>query len=113
MGTVQMKLQIIEYKLSDLVNMCDRYRYTLELDGRLMLQFESMDVSLPQDYVTNKLMDSVRLLTDLDLEHYNRFNIDKTPGISKKILFEQEVSDHYLKDLKIQQRIKDIEGDFE
>ena len=108
-----MKLQIIEYKLSDPVNMCDRYRYTLELDGRLMLQFELMNVSAPHDFAIKKLMSYLRLLTDLDLEHYNRFNIGKTPGISKKILFEQEVSDHYLKDLKIQQRIKDIEGDFE
>ena len=107
------KLQIVEYKLTDLLNGCDRYRYTLEIDGRLMLQFESMDVSLPQDYVINKLLNNLRLLTDLDLEHYNRFNIGKVQGISKKILFEQEVSDHYLKDLKIQERIKDIEGDFE
>lgn len=107
-----MKLQIVEYKKYDQINMCERYRYTLELDGRLMLQFESMNVSFPQDYVTNKLMASVRLLTDLDLEHYNIFNGDKLPEIRKKVLFVQEVSDHYLKDLMIQQRIKDIEGDF-
>ena len=107
-----MKLQIVEYKTYDQMNMCERYRYTLELDGRLMLQFESMNISFQQDYVTNKLIESVRLLTDLDLEHYNIFNGNKLPDISKKVLFEQEVSDHYLKDLMIQQRIKDIEGDF-
>lgn len=107
-----MKIQIVEYKKYDQINMCERYRYTLELYGRLMLQFESMNVSFPQDYVTNKLMTSVRLLTDLDLEHYNIFNGNKLTGIIKKVLFEQEVSDHYLKDLIIQQRIKDIEGDF-
>ena len=107
-----MKLQIVEYKLTDLLNGCDRYRYTLELDGRLMLQFESMDFSMPDDYATNKLMTSIRLLTDYDLEHYRRFNIDKIPGISKKILLEQEVSGHFLKDLKIQQRIEDLEKDF-
>jgi len=108
-----MKLQIAEYKSFDQVNMCDRYRYTLELDGRLMLQFESMNVSLPDDYVTKKLMSSLRLLTDLDLEHYRRFNIDKIPGISKKVIFEQEVSDHILKDLKIQKRIEDLKKDFD
>lgn len=107
-----MKLQIVDYKSFDQVNMCDRYRYTLELDGRLMLQFESMNVTLPDDYVTKKLMTSIRLLTDFDLGHYKRFNIGKIPGISKKILLEQEVSDHFLKDLKIQQRMDDLEKDF-
>ena len=107
-----MKLQIVEYKTYDQINMCERCRYTLVLDRRLMLLFESMNVSFTQDYVINKLMTSVRLLTDFDLEHYNIFNGDKLPEISKKVLFEQEVSDHYLKDLMIQQRIEDIEGDF-
>ena len=106
------KLQIVEYKVTDPVNGCDRYRYTLELDGRLMLMFESMDISTPQDCAIKKLMASIRLLTDYDLEHYNRFNIDNL-GIDKKVIFEQEVSDHYLKDLKIQRRIEDLEGDFE
>lgn len=107
-----MKLQIVEYKLSDSVNMCDRYRYTLELDDRALLHFESMDFSMPDDCVIKKLMPYIRLLTDYDLEHYNRFNIDKIPGISKKVIFEQEVSDHYLKDLKIQRRIEELEKDF-
>jgi hypothetical protein len=84
----------------------------LELDGRLMLQFESMNVSLPDDYVIKKLMSSLRLLTDLDLEHYRRFNIDIL-GISKKVIFEQEVSDHILKDLKIQKRIEELKKDFD
>ena len=78
-----------------------------------MLQFESMNVSLPDDYVIKKLMSSLRLLTDLDLEHYKRFNIDKILGISKKILLEQEVSDHVLKDIKIQKRIEELKKDFD
>lgn len=110
---VQMKLQIVEYKLTDLLNGCDRYRYTLELDGRLMLMFESMDVSVSRDVAIMKFMIHLRLLTDYDLEHYRRFNFDHIPGISMKILLEQEVSDHYLKDLKIQERIEDLKKDFE
>ena len=108
-----MKLQVVEYKLTDLLNGCDRYRYTLELDGRLMLMFESMDVSVSRDVAIMKFMIHLRLLTDYDLEHYSRFNYDKIPGISKKVIFEQEVSDHYLKDLKIQRRIEDLERDFD
>lgn len=107
-----MKLQIVEYKLTDPVNMCDRYIYTLELDGRLMLLFESMDASVQPDYAIKKLMSSIRLLTNFDIGNYTRINYDKIPGISKKILLEQEVSDHYLKDLKIQQRMDDLEKDF-
>lgn len=107
-----MKLQIVEYKLSDIVYSCYRYRYTLELDGRPILQFDSMDVSLPKDFVNNKLMSSTRLLKDIDLEHYKRFNFDKVPGIDKTIIFEQEVSDHYIKDIKINERISDLERDF-
>lgn len=108
-----MKLQIVEYKSFDQVNMCDRYRYTLELDGKLMLMFESMNISTPQDCAIKKLMASIRLLTDLNLEHYNAINYVKIPDISKKILLEQEVSDHFLKDLKIQERIEELKKDFE
>lgn len=108
-----MKLQIVEYKLTDIINGCYRYRYTLEIDRRLILQFESMDISFPKDYITNKLINNIRYIKDQDLEHYPRFNTDNIPSISKNILFEQEVSDHYFKDLKIQQRIKDLERDFE
>lgn len=107
-----MKLQIVEYKFNDIVNRCDRYRYTLELGGRLMLQFQSKDLRLPNDFVTNKLMNSIRLLKDIDLEHYHRFNFDEVPDIDKTILFEQEVSDHYIKDIKINERISDLERDF-
>lgn len=108
-----MKLQIVEYKFTYPVNMRARYRYALELDGKLMLLFETMDVSLQPDYTIKKLMTSIRLLTDFDLGHYNAIYYDKIPGISKKVIFEQEVSDHYLKDLKIQRRIEDLERDFE
>lgn len=110
-----MKLQIVEYKESDKLNDCYRYRYTLELDERLILQFDSMDIRFSLDYVTKKLMASIRLLTDIDidLEHYYRFNIGNIPNIVKTILFEQKVSDHYLKDIKIQQRINDLQRDFE
>ena len=107
-----MKLQIVEYKSSDKVYGCDRYRYTLELDGRLMLQFESIAVSFPKDFVINKLMSSTRILTDINLEHYNRYNFDKVPGTVKTIIVEQEVSDHYIKDIKINERISDLESDF-
>lgn len=107
-----MKLQIVEYKVSDIFNGCYRYRYTLELDKRLILQFESMDIIFSLDYITKKLMASLRLLTDIDLEHYHRFNFDNVPNIVKTILFEQKVSDHYLKDIKIQQRINDLQKDF-
>lgn len=107
------KLQIVEYKVTDLLNGCNRYRYTLELDGRLMLMFESMNISTPHDCAIKKLMASIRLLTDFDLYHYNAINYDKIPGIDKKVIFEQEVSDHYLKVLKIQERIEDLKKDFE
>lgn len=108
-----MKLQIVEYKLTDIFNGCCRYRYTLEIDRRLILQFESMDKRFPKDYITNKLINNARYITDQNLEHYPRFNTDNIPDISNKILFEQEVSDHYFKDIKIQQRIKELERDFE
>lgn len=104
------KLQVVEYESYDLRVACYKYRYILELDGRWMLHLVSVNTILPTDYVIKELMKKVHLLTDIDLEHYNRFN--KMPGIAKKVLFEQEVSDHYLKDLKIQQRINDLEKDF-
>lgn len=107
-----MKLQLVEYKSFDQLNMCDMYRYTLELDGRLMLRFETMNLRVPMDDVIKKLMASLRLLTDFNLEHYNKFNFDKMPGISKKVLFEQEVPDTYLKNLCIESRIKQIQEDF-
>lgn len=107
------KLQIVEYKLTDLLNGCDRYRYTLELDNRLMLMFESMNISTPHDCAIKKLMASIRLLTDFDLYHYNAINYDRLPGIRREILLEQEVSDHFLKDLKIKERIEDLKKDFE
>ena len=108
-----MKLQIVEYKLTDLLNGCDRYRYTLELDGRLMLYFGPVDVSIHPDYAIKKLMSSIRLLTNFDIGNYTRINFAKVPGSSKKILLEKEESDHYLKDLKIQERIEDLERDFD
>ena len=108
-----MKLQIVEYKVTDLLDGCDRYRYTLELDGRVLLYFGPVDVSIQHDFAINKLMSSIRLLTDYDLNHYNAINYDKIPGINKKVIFEQEESDHYLKDLKIQERIEDLERDFD
>ena len=110
---VQMKLQIVEYKLTDLLNGCDRYRYTLELDGRLMLYFGPVDVSIQHDFAIKKLMSHLRLLTNFDIGNYTRINYDKIPGIDKKVIFEQEVSDHFLKDLKIKERIEELEGDFE
>lgn len=108
-----MKLQIVEYEIRDCTNICNRHRYILEMDGRVMLQFES-EVELTKEFVIAKLIKNIKILHDLDIEHYPKLNIDKNPSIfnKKTIIFEQEVSDHYLKDLKIQQRIKEIEGDF-
>lgn len=107
-----MKIQIVEYKLHTPTSLSVINRYTLELDNRVLLQFDFENISLPVDYVTKKLMSHLRLLTDYDLENYKRFHIDNLTGISKKILLEQEVSDSFLKELYVEKKMKAIEGDF-
>ena len=106
-----MKLQIIEISYCDLQDGCWHYRYLLELDERLVATTENTIKEMNKDEAYETM---IRFLFDksfdTNLEHYNRFN--QLSGLSWKVIFEQEVSDHYLKDLIIQKRINELEKDF-
>ena len=106
-----MKLQIIEISYCDLQDGCWHYRYLLEIDRRLVAITENTTKEMNKDEayytLTRKFLEES---FDTNLEHYNRFN--QMSEVGWKVIFEQEVSDHYLKDLKIQQRINELEKDF-
>lgn len=105
-----MKLQIVEFRINDILNGTFNYRYVLELNERLLLITTSPTQQTP-DRIYNTLMNNfLEYIIDYNLEHYTLYN--PIVGIDYKVIFEQEVPDTYLKDLYTESRLKDIEKDF-
>ena len=105
-----MKLQIVEFRMIDILNGTCNYRYVLELNGRLLF-FTTSPTQQTPDRIYNRLMHHLlESNIDYNLEHYTLYG--KIEGINYKVIFEQEVPDTYLKDLYTESRLKDIEEDF-
>ena len=107
-----MKLQIVEYEINDLLNNLSYYKNVLLLDGRAVLEYNYPIRDTKVYNAVRNLLTLLMNIKDYDLEHYPKLNSLLTGLNNKTILYEQEVSDHFLKDIKIQQRIEEIEGDF-
>lgn len=99
-----MKLQIAEY--SDY----DNYYYILLIEGR---QFAWMTSKIPKDSIevyeklSRKLIDEYEGYT---IEDYPKLNLP--PYFKGIIISEIEISDTFFKELKIKQKILDLEKDF-
>ena len=105
-----MKLEIVEFKLNDILNGTCNYRYVLELNQRLLFSITS-PTQQSQDRICNRLMHHfLESNIDYNLEHYILYG--PIEGINYKVIFEQEIPDTYLKDLYTERRMKAIEGDF-
>lgn len=105
-----MKLQIVEIRGFDCLCGEQCYRYVLQLDEWWLVRLVSdKKKQVKQIYGTlmSKLIDCS---TDLDLEHSIRCS--EIPGIDSEVIFEQEVQDTFIKELKIKKRLKDIQKDF-
>lgn len=105
-----MRLRIVEYSAHDILNGNKNYRYILELDERCVLWLHSKEKT-ETEQVIRLLMKSLEHEIDYNMEHYVTIN-DNIPGLEKEIIFEQEVSDTFLKELKIKRRIEDLAEDF-
>lgn len=109
-----MKLQIIELSGTNIVEGTVDYSYIMELNKRFIVRTKP-DTKMTINEAYKEIM---RCLYNL-YNHFHSFNLEDypllgiIPGLYMKVILEQEVSDHYLKDLKIQQRIKELEGDFQ
>lgn len=106
-----MKLQIVEYRVINVLGGYVNYHYILEIDEKYVLWTNPSPVKkeLKDVYslLMNKLLDEN---TDLNPEHWSK--LGKLKGVDRQVLFEQEVPETYLKELKIERRIKEIEKDF-
>lgn len=83
------------------------YRYMLQLDERAVVWTNSStqtELKKVHKLLMNKLLDEE---IDYNLNHYVKFN-----NIPRRVLFEQNVSDSFLKKLYIERRMKDLEKDF-
>lgn len=106
-----MKLQIVEYRALNVLEGRINYRYILELDGRTV----AWTGSTPEKYSSERVYDKLtRYLSnncrEYNIDNYPRFN--RILGVEQDVVFEKEVSDAFLKELHIKQRIQAIEGDF-
>lgn len=105
-----MKLEIVEFRMIDILNDTCNYRYVLELNERLLYFITAPRQQTP-DRIYDRLMNHfLESNIDYNLEHYTLYG--PIQGIDYKVIFEQEVSDTYLKDLYIERRMKAIEEDF-
>lgn len=106
-----MKLQIIEYKIPDLLKGNILYRYILYIDERALVWSGSSPEKLPSEKVYDELS---RYLAnnckDYNINSYSQHN--RIYGVEEKVVFEKEVSDSYLKELYNESRIKALEEDF-
>lgn len=106
-----MKLQIVEYKSQNILEGNILYRYMLELDEKAVLWIPPTPTKESSEKVYNILMSKMLdKNTDLKFEHWVR--LSNIPGVNREVIFEQEVPETYLKELKVERRIKDIEEDF-
>lgn len=106
-----MKLQIVEYSALNVLEGAIHYRYMLELDEKTVLWTPPTPKKKELKKVYSILMNNLlNKYTDYNMEHYVKIN--KWPGLERKVIFEKEVSDAFLKELCIKQRIQAIEEDF-
>lgn len=106
-----MKLQIVEYRALNVLEGNIHYRYMLELDEKAVLWTPPTATKKEPKKVYNMLMSNLlNKYTDYNMEHYVKLN--RWPGLEREVLFEKEVSDAFLKELHIKQRIQAIEEDF-
>lgn len=106
-----MKLQIVEYRALNLLEGNINYRYMLELDEKTVLWTPPTATKKEPKKVYSMIMSKLlNEYTDYNMEHYIKIN--RSSGLEREVLFEKEVSDAFLKELQIKQRIKAIEGDF-
>lgn len=103
-----MKLQIVEYKFPDLLSGDIIFRYNLSIDGGVVACVVSSGVPMPTEKVYSRL---TRYLLDnyKDFEHVIKLNITPNGG---KVLSEIEISKTFFKELKIKNRLNDLEKDF-
>lgn len=105
-----MKLEIVEFRMIDILNDTCNYRYVLELNERLLCFITAPRQQTPDRIYDILMYHFLESNIDYNLEHYTLYG--PIQGIDYKVIFEQEVSDTYLKDLYIERRMKAIEGDF-
>ena len=107
-----MKLQIVEYKIDNIMSFNPLYTYTLELDGKRIIQ-SSSTTELTKKRIANLLLDKIPdLIRSFNINDYP-YSVDKSfPGLRYKVIFEQEVSNLFLKELYTKHRIEDMEEDF-
>lgn len=106
-----MKLQIVESSYVDIMKGEKHYRYILEIEGRGITWTGSTAEKFSGAEVYNKL---TRYLSnnciEYNINHYPRYN--NIPGVESEVIFEQEVSDKFLKEMFVDRRIKELEEDF-
>lgn len=105
-----MKLQIVEFRMIDMLNGTCNYHYLLGLNGRLLFSTTSPTQQTPDRIYNILMLQFLESNIDYNLEHYTLYG--PIEGINYKVIFEQEVTDTYLKYLYTELRLKDIEGDF-
>ena len=106
-----MKLQIVEYRYDDIMNGEKHYRYTLEIEGRAITWTGSRAKKSSGAEVYNNLTTYLsNNCIEYNINHYPRYN--NIPGVESEVIFEQEVSDKFLKEMFVDRRIKELEEDF-
>lgn len=108
-----MKLQIVEYEIKNYLEGNIDYRYMLELDESVVLWTcykTPIELKVVYDKLINRLLDEN---IDYDLKHGMKFNIHMNPGLERKVLFEKEVSDTFLKELYVERKLNKIKEMFE
>ena len=82
-----MKLQIVEYRVPNMLEGNIHYRYMLELDEKAILWTPPAPIKKELKQVYNRLMS--KLLDeniDHNMEHYVMLN--KWPGLEREVIFE-------------------------
>ena len=106
-----MKLQIVEYRALNMLEGNIHYRYILELDEKAVLwTSQTPKKKYPKKVYRMLMREMLNKDIDYNIEHYVKLN--KWPGVERKVIFEEEVHDTFLKELHIKQRIQAIEEDF-
>ena len=106
-----MKLQIVEYKMSNLLERNIQYRYILCIDRRAVIWSGNVPEKSSGEKVYDKLSsDLANNCKDYNINSYPRFN--RIPGEESNVVFEKEVCDSYLKELYVETKMKAIEKDF-
>lgn len=108
-----MKLQIVEYRMSNQLEGNIHHRYMLELDGRVIRWTgptqSKRELKEVYSILMNNWSDGIK---DLNPENYMKLDVKMIPVCERDVLFEKEVSDAYWKELYTERRMKEIEKDF-